>query len=143
MDTILRAIEEPQEDKPGLGELLRGLLKQRNLLVQPRLSYREPENIAEQEEVPVKSVKKVSPPKDDPRILKIAPELPSDSEGLKIHKQNYKNVNGPEYVRKVGGVKTSELDGNGITNEIFNEIGDFDLMDEQIPNHSKKTNIPY
>ena len=53
MDTILRAIEEPQEGKPGLGELLRGLLKQRNLLVQPRLPYREPENIAEQEEVPV------------------------------------------------------------------------------------------
>tara|TARA_R110002020_G_scaffold61330_2_gene165154 strand:- start:1547 stop:2167 length:621 start_codon:yes stop_codon:yes gene_type:complete len=79
----------------------------------------------------------------EPRILKIAPELPSDSEGLKIHKQNYKNVNGPEYVRKVGGAKTSELDGNGITNEIFNEMGDFDLMDEQIPNHSKKTNIPY
>ena len=78
-----------------------------------------------------------------PDVLNVAPEFPSDSEGLQGHAQKYKNVNGPEYIRKVGETKLKEIDGDNITNEIFNEIGDFDLIDEQIPNHSKKTKIPY
>ena len=84
-----------------------------------------------------------SKPKDGPDVLDVAPELSSDSEGLQVHVQKYKNVNGPEYVRKVGEVKVKEIDGDTITNEIFNEIGEFDLRAEQVPNKSKKTNIPY
>lgn len=82
-------------------------------------------------------------PVDSPDILDVAPELSSGSEGLQVYEQKYKNVNGPDYVRKVGSAKLNEMDGNDITNELFNEIGDFNMFSEEVPNHSKKTKIPY
>ena len=131
-----RTLDKLSHRKEGEDQILKDL----SALIPLSIMFGQMDN---QAKAPLDTTKQNPEQYKGPDVLQVAPELPQDSEGLQVHQQKYANVNGPEYVRKVGNDKTTELDGDTVTNELFNEMGDFNMFNEEVPNHSKKTNIPY
>ena len=64
---------------------------------------------------------------------------------MPVHERKASNLNGENYTRIIGkeNAEVDEVDGDAIMNNIFDEIGDFNMFDEEAPQNLKNTDIPY